>query len=177
MEWFYAKHGKQEGPIELATLRAKYRSGEIAATDLVWKEGMPEWVAANTVPELTAEEQGGASSEAPSTTGGESQQQVTGGQVLSQPASGAAVGMVPPTPGLAIASLVCGILSVVFACCYGLCLLPGIAAVICGHMQMKKYKESTDVEVGKGLVIAGLITGYIGILICLLYTSPSPRDS
>lgn len=52
MEWYYAKHGKQEGPVDLVTIQGKLQSGEIAPTDLVWKEGMAEWTAAGQVPEL-----------------------------------------------------------------------------------------------------------------------------
>lgn len=53
MEWHYAKHGKQEGPVDTATLQEKLQTGEVAPTDLVWKEGMPEWKPAAEVPELT----------------------------------------------------------------------------------------------------------------------------
>ena len=52
MEWHYAKHGKQEGPVDAATLQSKLQTGEVAPTDLVWKEGMAEWKPAGEVPEL-----------------------------------------------------------------------------------------------------------------------------
>ena len=52
MEWHYAKHGKQEGPVDTATLQGKLQTGEVAPTDLVWKEGMAEWKPAAEVPEL-----------------------------------------------------------------------------------------------------------------------------
>lgn len=42
-EWFYAKSGQKHGPFTAAELRAKAASGEVTPTDLVWKEGMPEW--------------------------------------------------------------------------------------------------------------------------------------
>ena len=54
MEWYYAKHGKQEGPVDQATLQGKLQSGELAPTDLVWHEGMAEWKAAGDVSELIA---------------------------------------------------------------------------------------------------------------------------
>ena len=54
MEWYYAKHGKQEGPVDQATLQGKLQSGEVAPTDLVWHEGMAEWKAAGDVSELIA---------------------------------------------------------------------------------------------------------------------------
>ncbi len=43
MEWFYAKKGKREGPVSGATLKSMIVSGEIASTDLVWREGMADW--------------------------------------------------------------------------------------------------------------------------------------
>ena len=52
MEWYYAKHGKQEGPVDLATLQGMLNSGQVAPTDLVWHERMYEWTAAQEVPEL-----------------------------------------------------------------------------------------------------------------------------
>ena len=170
MDWFYAKHGKQEGPVTLAVLKAKFESGEIVETDLVWREGMAEWLGAGNVPELAAAEAAPTEvvpSNGDSGLGTPVGPQVVGGQqALTQPAAGLAAGAVPPTPGLAIASLVCGILAVVLSCC-GVGLFSGIAAVICGHIQMGRYKENPEVEIGKGLVTAGLITGYIGIAMAL----------
>ncbi len=52
MGWFYAKQGRQEGPVELAPLREMLESGEVAPADLVWREGMAEWAPAESVPEL-----------------------------------------------------------------------------------------------------------------------------
>jgi hypothetical protein len=65
----------------------------------------------------------------------------------------------PKTSVLAIWSLVLGILSIM---CLG---LPGIPAVICGHIALSKIKKSGGTETGGGLAIAGLITGYFGTFI------------
>lgn len=68
----------------------------------------------------------------------------------------------PVTNGLAIASLVCGILSVVFFCvCGGLFL--GIPAVICGHLSLNQLNTPGNLQQGRGMAIAGLICGYLGI--------------
>lgn len=53
MEWFYAKDGKQEGPVDLATLQAKLQSGDLRPTDLIWKKGMAEWTAIEEVTEVS----------------------------------------------------------------------------------------------------------------------------
>jgi len=62
------------------------------------------------------------------------------------------------TSGLAIASLVLGILS------FGLWILAGLPAVICGHVSLSQIKKAAGTIGGRGLAIAGLITGYLGIV-------------
>ena len=54
MEWYYAKHGKQEGPVPVERLRAMIASGEVGPSDLVWREGMPEWIPAARATELSS---------------------------------------------------------------------------------------------------------------------------
>jgi hypothetical protein len=68
----------------------------------------------------------------------------------------------PVTNGLAIASMICGILSLVFFCfCGGLFL--GIPAVICGHLSLNQLNASGNSQQGRGMAVAGLICGYLGI--------------
>ena len=43
MEWFYIKDGEQVGPFSQEELLNKKNSGEVAPTDMVWREGMAEW--------------------------------------------------------------------------------------------------------------------------------------
>lgn len=47
--WFYIQNGQQIGPVRQEKIKSLIRSGTIAATDLVWKEGMKDWVPANAV--------------------------------------------------------------------------------------------------------------------------------
>ncbi|MCW1885730.1 DUF4190 domain-containing protein [Luteolibacter flavescens] len=63
------------------------------------------------------------------------------------------------TPGLAIASVICGPLGIFTAG------LSGIAAVITGHMALSAIKRSGGRLKGTGLAITGLVTGYLTILI------------
>ncbi|HUT35737.1 MAG TPA: DUF4339 domain-containing protein [Planctomycetota bacterium] len=51
-DWYVGQGGQQRGPLSEADLRAMIARGEVAPTDLVWKDGMAEWKAANAVPEL-----------------------------------------------------------------------------------------------------------------------------
>jgi membrane protease subunit (stomatin/prohibitin family) len=44
--------GKREGPFDLDALAAKAREGALTRETLVWKNGLANWIAAGTVPEL-----------------------------------------------------------------------------------------------------------------------------
>jgi hypothetical protein len=46
-EWFYTQHGQQQGPVAAAQLKQLAVSGKLRPTDLVWKEGMANWVPAS----------------------------------------------------------------------------------------------------------------------------------
>ena len=63
-------------------------------------------------------------------------------------------GMQPEPKTLSIASMVCGIASVIM----GWLLLPQIAAIITGHMALKREPA------GRGMSIAGLVLGYLCLL-------------
>ena len=67
---------------------------------------------------------------------------------------------VPPEPkGLSIASLCCGIAAFIGL---GVFLLPQLAAVILGHLALRREPS------GKGMAIAGLVLGYVGIALTIL---------
>src|SRR5262245_45541798 len=42
--WFYAQGGTHQGPFRLSELQRMASAGEIAASTLIWQEGMPSWV-------------------------------------------------------------------------------------------------------------------------------------
>lgn len=65
--------------------------------------------------------------------------------------------------GSAIASLVLGILSVVFCC------VTGVPAIICGHLARGKIRRSGGAFSGHGMATAGLVLGYVTTVIGLLY--------
>ena len=66
----------------------------------------------------------------------------------------------PQTSALAIVSLVAGIL--------GLIWFGSIIAVICGHIARSNIRNSEGALNGDGLAVAGLILGYIGLVIGLV---------
>ncbi len=67
---------------------------------------------------------------------------------------------VPTTNGLAIVSLVFGVL--------GWTLLPFIGmivAIITGHIALGQVRRSDGAETGEGLAIAGLVLGYLALAV------------
>jgi hypothetical protein len=53
-EWFYADQGQQRGPVTFADLQALAAEGRLRPSDLVWKNGWPDWLAAGTQESLFA---------------------------------------------------------------------------------------------------------------------------
>ncbi|MCA8949938.1 MAG: DUF4339 domain-containing protein [Planctomycetes bacterium] len=51
-EWYYAVGGVRHGPTSAARLRELRRSGRVDDRTLVWREGMPDWVAITDAGEL-----------------------------------------------------------------------------------------------------------------------------
>jgi hypothetical protein len=51
-DWYYTKDGQQQGPVTSAQLRQLAQSGELQPTDMVFKEGGSQWVAASTIANL-----------------------------------------------------------------------------------------------------------------------------
>ena len=54
MTWFYTSNGTQAGPVSQQELAAKVQSGEVKSSDLIWKEGMADWLPLSQVPEFSA---------------------------------------------------------------------------------------------------------------------------
>lgn len=71
-------------------------------------------------------------------------------------------GVVAPPRGLSIASMILGIVGVLFG---GFGLLISIAAVVTGHMGQRRQPDA------KPFWLTGIITGYFGILIGLVVTA------
>jgi hypothetical protein len=79
------------------------------------------------------------------------------------PPSPAVLQPVPRIPGIAILSLILALLS--FTCGW---LFTAIPAVICGHIARSKIRKSGGALGGSNIAIAGLILGYIALVICIM---------
>jgi hypothetical protein len=64
------------------------------------------------------------------------------------------------TDGMAIAALVCGL-------CGFLCFVPGILGVIFGIVALRRVNR--DRAEGKGLAIAGIVTGAVWVALLLVF--------
>ena len=63
---------------------------------------------------------------------------------------------------LAIASLVCGIVSLLCSCCGWIGIVLAVAAVVLGIISINKHED------GKGMAIAGIVCGGIGLVIGII---------
>lgn len=172
MQWFYSKNGTQLGPVEESELRAKLASGEVAKVDLVWREGMTDWLPAAEVAELATLT---AVTAAPPAIPPVSADVVN--SPYAPPVS-SGYGVQPQLAGQgsgkATASMVLGIVGLVFGLCgcYGLMIaLPCcILAIIFGG-QFKQDAALNPALAGElGKAKAGVIMGWIGLGLTLLIT-------
>jgi hypothetical protein len=67
----------------------------------------------------------------------------------------------PQNSNKAIASLVCGVLF--------MCAPASIAAIILGHLALADIKRAAGRMTGKGMAIAGLAMGYVGVALTAIY--------
>jgi len=173
-DWFFAQNNQQQGPVALQALQDMVRSGQLQSGDLVWREGMPNWLPAAQVPELFA---GQAAMPAP---GAAPQPQWQG-----QPAPYPLPGQYPPhgqfpqpgvgTPyygggpggyapagksynGMAVTSFVLSLVGLLFC---GVIL--GIVSIVLGVVALNGMKTSGNQQ-GRGLSIAGIIIGVVDII-------------
>ena len=51
-EYFYTRDGEQFGPVASEQLKSLAKSGQLQPSDLVWKEGMPDWVEVRSIKSL-----------------------------------------------------------------------------------------------------------------------------
>jgi hypothetical protein len=155
MDWYYSKRGAQQGPVGLGELQRLLADGDIAAGDLVWHEGMADWTAAGEVAELRA---AGAD-------------ELGGGPAAAMPVESASPFSVASPAlgsqrlkGMAIGSMICGIVGLLT--CLGIPL--GLVAVVLGHIARSNARKNPGVFGGEGMALAGLLTGYLSILLSLV---------
>ena len=136
MQIYVLRNGQQAGPYTPEQVQSELASGSLQRSDLAWYEGAPDWLPLASIPGLNV----AAPFPAPA-------------PYLPYPP------YAPQTSGLAVASMVLGLLGLLFL---GLTSIP---AVICGHLSLSQIKRSMGRLGGQGMAITGLITGYLTLLL------------
>jgi hypothetical protein len=80
----------------------------------------------------------------------------------------AGYGFSPPNEGMAVASMVIGIVAFVLSCGYGIGLIGSPVALIMGRVSMKRIDQSGGQLGGRGMAQAGFILGIIGTVLLVL---------
>jgi hypothetical protein len=81
------------------------------------------------------------------------------------PSTGAGYQSGQKTNGLAIAALVLGIAGLVFYACG----VASILALVFGYMSRRQIDESGGTQGGRGMAIAGIIMGWIGVALVVIF--------
>jgi hypothetical protein len=150
--WFVARGESHQGPLGIADLQRMFAAGEIGPSSLVWKDGMPNWLPVSQVPDLQYV-----------ATPGAPVGSAAGSSPYSTPSPGSHLDpqyQTPRTSGLAIASLVLGLLP--------LCGISSLLATIFGAVALSQISRSNGSIIGRGLALAGLILGILGLVAGIL---------
>lgn len=166
MQWYYSKNGTQLGPISEAELRAKLSAGEVSPADLVWKEGMGDWLPTARIPELLS-----AAQLLPPTLGNVENSPYVPPVAPGYPVQPAMAGA---GTSKATTSMVLGIVGLVFGICgcYGFVIaLPCcILAIVFGNQYNAEVTRNPLLASEQGKAKAGVIMGWIGIGLSVVLT-------
>ena len=142
MAWFIVVEGQRLGPLSDPDVMAWARSGRMRPSDLVWQDGMPEWVPAGQVPQLS---------------------QVLGRFAAPQASSADDPVMRALLPigrsGWAIAAGYLGLFS--------LLVIPAPFALICGILAVRDIRRNPQKH-GMGRAVFGIILGGLGTLVIIV---------
>lgn len=167
--YHYAEGDEQRGPVEREALR-----GRIRPDTLVWREGMADWKPALELEELrdlfainTAPAQPVVTAQpivAETVATGEASP--VGSNVMSPVIGYQSAGSIATPPGLAVASMVMGIISVPFLCAWPLSLVCAVLALVFGFVSRAQCAREN--RAGAGMALAGIILGFVPIGLVLV---------
>ena len=143
MAWFIAVEGQRQGPLSEEDVMAWARSGRVKPSDLVWRDGMPEWLPAGQVPQLS---------------------QIVGrfaAPVASSPDDPFLRVLLPVgRSGWAIAAGYLGLFS--------LLVIPAPLALICGILAIRDIRRNPQKH-GMGRAVFGVVLGGLGTLLIVFF--------
>ncbi len=137
-DWHYVEDGATKGPVEEGDLKGRIETGQLPLSTLVWREGMADWQEARAVPELAP----------------------AGQPPPVPPPLPPAPAAPPQTSGKAIGALISSVVGLT------MCLFIGqIIGIVLGHSAKREIARSEGRLTGDGLATAGIVVGWIGLLI------------
>lgn len=149
-KWYYEKQGAFLGPIDAETMRDIIRSGGLTGATLVWRDGIIGRQPIVTIPELAAY--------LPESSAAEGHVSASATPAAVQPVTVAHARTSPPASGLAISSLVLGILSLALFCLVPISLACGIIGLALGLSANRGSNKEP-------MAIAGIVTSIVGVLL------------
>ena len=152
--WYYEKQGELIGPVDAATMREMINSGGLTGATPVWRDGLIGRQPIAQVPELA---------------GYLPEPSAPAVQAGVQPVAVPQVHGGAPTNGLAVASLVLGIISLALFCLIPISLPCGVIGLILGLSANKGPSKQP-------LATAGIVTSIVGILISALLVVGAMQD-
>jgi len=73
-----------------------------------------------------------------------------------------------PKQGLAVASMICGLFTIVFGWCCSIGVITGIVAIVLGAYQLVQIKNNPEQNTGKPFAITGIATSAVYFLVWIL---------
>jgi len=182
--YYYVQNGEHYGPVEPYQLQQLIQQGTVRRDDLVWTEGMAEWLPASTVPGLRprvpqprmpqhaysqgAQASGAYANPQPAADQGFATYAATEAAPLGYQTRAHRPAQAPPT-GLAIASMVLGIVAVFFSilawCAWIITLPTTILAIVFGWIALNRSRPGDG---ARGMAIAGLTLGLVSAAIFVI---------
>jgi hypothetical protein len=143
--WYYAESGAPQGPVGLSELERLACDGRIGPGTLYWRSGLDQWTPGSDLPELNRlwlydDGEGAPADRAKLPPRG----------WHAEPAPEAA----PRVSPNAILSLALNLF----------CLPGNLAAIAVGVMALRQIARSGGTQAGRGLAIAGVVIGGVGLL-------------
>jgi hypothetical protein len=173
MDYYIGINGTQQGPFKLQDLPSK----GLRVDSLVWAEGMPDWQRADAVPEVAAllgprataaaPEPAAMPDPSPPPTAAPSASAANPAASQPQGVLGYQSYAEAPKNGLAIASMVLGIVSYPMCIIWYFGIVTALLAIVFGFMARSRI-NSGQTSVGAGMALAGIILGFVWFGLALI---------
>lgn len=156
-QWYYYCDGERHGPTGFEELLDAATAGQLNADSLVWREGMPDWLPAEQITELSGvvRDRSGSSQDVVDTT-----------ESAGANKSGAKVG-IPVIDRWGIAAAAMGVAVLGCSLISGLGLM-GVVAIVLGSLSLRRIRRSHDTRTGaiyaKVGIALGLLATAIGVI-------------